>query len=174
MGGSLAGKYGAKLLLLHIIPKAVEEKYPQGAGFASSTSSDYEVMTPGIWTKHPLIVDLADGAHTELRDFAYNNLKDAIPVQINVAVGKPAEEILRVAREEGVDIIVMGTHGRTGVRHLLLGSVAEAVHPSCPLPGVYGAYRASSGPLISIRGEMRREPCHYRDRLPPETSPFPR
>jgi universal stress protein A len=44
-----------------------------------------------------------------------------------VAVGRPAEEILRVAEEAGVDLIVMGTHGRTGLRHVLLGSVAEAV-----------------------------------------------
>jgi universal stress protein A len=133
-GASLAGKYGAKLLLLHVIPKAVEEVYPQGAGFAGPTSSYSEVMAPGIWTKHPLIIDLVDSAHTELRDFAYKNLKDAVPVQVNVAVGKPAEEILRVAREERVDLIAMGTHGRTGLRHLLLGSVAEAVIRAAPCP----------------------------------------
>jgi universal stress protein A len=57
-----------------------------------------------------------------------------MPMESKVAVGKPAEEILPVAREEGVDVIVMGTHGRTGVRHLLLGSVAEEVtrHAPCP------------------------------------------
>ena len=134
MGASLAGKYGAKLLLLHVIPKAVEEVYPRGAGFAGPTSSYDEVMAPDIWMKHPLIIDLVDRAHTELRDFAYKNLKDAVPVQVNVAAGKPAEEILRVAREEGIDLIVMGTHGRTGARHLLLGSVAEAVTHAAPCP----------------------------------------
>ena len=134
-GASLAGKYGAKLLLLHVIPKAVEEMYPEGTGFVSPTSSYYEGMAPGIWTKHPIIIDLVDNAHTELRDFAYKNLEDAVPVQANVAVGKPAEEILRVARDEKVDLIVMGTHGRTGLRHLLLGSVAEEVtrHAPCPV-----------------------------------------
>ena len=39
-----------------------------------------------------------------------------------------------MAREEKVDLIVMGTHGRTGVRHLLLGSVAEAVSRRAPCP----------------------------------------
>jgi nucleotide-binding universal stress UspA family protein len=107
---------------------------PKRAGFAGLTSSYYEVMAPGIWTKHPLIIDLVDRAHTELRDFAYKNLKDAVPLQVNVAVGKPAEEILRVAREEKVDLIIMGTHGRTGVRHLLLGSVAEAITRAAPCP----------------------------------------
>jgi nucleotide-binding universal stress UspA family protein len=39
-----------------------------------------------------------------------------------------------VAQEEGVDLIVMGTHGRTGLRHVLLGSVAEAVVRAAPCP----------------------------------------
>ncbi len=58
-----------------------------------------------------------------------------MPQESRVGVGKPAEEILRVAREEGVDLIVMGTHGHTGLRHLLLGSVAEEVtrHAPCPV-----------------------------------------
>jgi nucleotide-binding universal stress UspA family protein len=76
-----------------------------------------------------------DTAQTELRDFAVTHLQDAVPVQVHIAVGKPAEEIVRVAQEEGVDLVVMGTHGRTGVRHLLLGSVAEDVtrHAPCPV-----------------------------------------
>jgi universal stress protein A len=51
-----------------------------------------------------------------------------------IAVGKPAEEILCVAGEEAMDLILMGTHGRTGVRHLLLGSVAEEVTRQAPCP----------------------------------------
>jgi nucleotide-binding universal stress UspA family protein len=134
-GASLAGKYGAKLLLLHVIPTAVEEVYPEATGWLSPTPSYYEFRAPGIWTKRPLIIDRVDTAHTELRDFASKHLKDAVPAQVHIAVGKPSEEILRVAREEGVDLIIMGTHGRTGVRHLLLGSVAEDVtrHAPCPV-----------------------------------------
>ncbi len=134
-GASLAGKYGAKLLLLHVIPTAVEEVYPERTGLLSPTPSYYEFRAPGIWTKHPIIIDRVDTAHTELCDFAAKHLKDAVPVQVHIAVGKPSEEILRVAREEGVDLIIMGTHGRTGVRHLLLGSVAEDVtrHAPCPV-----------------------------------------
>jgi nucleotide-binding universal stress UspA family protein len=95
------------------------------------------VRAPGThsFRRQPIIIDLVDKAHTELHDFADKNLKDIAPVQFKVAVGRPAEEIQRVAREEKVDLIVMGTHGRTGVRHLLLGSVAEAVtrHAPCPV-----------------------------------------
>jgi nucleotide-binding universal stress UspA family protein len=136
-GASLAEKYRAKLLLLHVIPKAVEEVSPAGGGFVSPTASFHEVRVPGTQPsmRQPIIIDLVDTTHTELQDFAGKNLKDTVPVQVQVAVGKPAEEILRVAREGKVGLIVMGTHGRTGVRHLLLGSVAEAVtrHAPCPV-----------------------------------------
>jgi nucleotide-binding universal stress UspA family protein len=57
-------------------------------------------------------------------------------VNVKIAVGKPAEEILRVAGEEAVDLIVMGTHGHAGVAHLLrLGSTAETVvrTAACPV-----------------------------------------
>ena len=49
--------------------------------------------------------------------------------------GDPADEIVDFARRENIDLIVMGTHGRTGLDHVLLGSVAEAVvrHAHCPV-----------------------------------------
>jgi nucleotide-binding universal stress UspA family protein len=135
-GASLAEKYGGKLLLLHVIPKAAEEVFPECGSFGSPASSFSEVKTPDTQSfRQPLIIDLVDTAHTELHDFAEKNLTDIAPEQVVVAVGRPPEEILRVAREEKVDLVVMGTHGRTGVRHLLLGSVAEAVtrHAPCPV-----------------------------------------
>jgi nucleotide-binding universal stress UspA family protein len=51
----------------------------------------------------------------------------AIPVEHVFLQGDPAAQILAYAREAGVDLIVMGTHGRTGLERLLLGSVAEKV-----------------------------------------------
>ncbi|HEX9870129.1 MAG TPA: universal stress protein [Candidatus Tectomicrobia bacterium] len=146
-GGSLAEKYGAKLLLLHVIPKSVEEVFREGGVFVSSTSSFHEVRAPDTqsFRRHPIIIDLVDTAHTELQDFADKNLKDTVAVQVKVAVGRPAEEILCVAREEKVDLIVMGTHGHTGLRHLLLGSVAEAVtrHAPCPVFTVRFGFEAA-------------------------------
>lgn len=49
--------------------------------------------------------------------------------------GSPADEIVRVAEEEQVDMIVIGTHGRTGLKRLLMGSTAEAVmrNAKCPV-----------------------------------------
>src|SRR5262245_36501796 len=49
-------------------------------------------------------------------------------------VGSPAETIVEYAREHGFDVIVMGTHGRSGVSHLLMGSVAEQVIRQAPCP----------------------------------------
>jgi universal stress protein A len=147
-GASLAGKYGAKLLLLQAMPKAVERVFPEGAGFVSPTSSFSEGMAVGSQSfgRQSIIVDSVDRTQTELRDFADKHLKEAVPMQVRVAVGKAAEEILRVAREEKVDLIVMGTHGRTGVRHLLLGSVAEEVtrHAPCPVFTVHSGRDAAA------------------------------
>jgi nucleotide-binding universal stress UspA family protein len=61
--------------------------------------------------------------------------------------GLPASEILKYAREFGADAIVLGTHGRTGVNRLLMGSVAEA------------ALREASVPVIVVR-ERERVPAH--------------
>ena len=48
--------------------------------------------------------------------------------------GRPADEIVQLAVDENVDLIVMATHGRTGLGHLLMGSVAEAVVRAAPCP----------------------------------------
>jgi nucleotide-binding universal stress UspA family protein len=136
-GASLAAKYEAKLILLHVVPKALEMVYPQGFGWESAPASIYGGVPPGKQPSgaQPIVIDLVDRGQTQLDDFAAQYLKAPVPMQIKVTVGKPAEEILRVAREEKVDLVVMGTHGRTGLRHLVLGSVAAEVarHAPCPV-----------------------------------------
>ena len=54
--------------------------------------------------------------------------------QTLVAYGAPFDRIITTARDQGVDLIVMGTHGRTGLPHLFLGSVAERVVRLAPCP----------------------------------------
>lgn len=54
--------------------------------------------------------------------------------QLHVRTGNPDVEILQVAKQIGADLIVMATHGRRGIRHLILGSVAEAVVREAPCP----------------------------------------
>lgn len=58
-----------------------------------------------------------------------------VPFTHRLAMGEPASEICRIASEEKADLIVLGTHGRTGLFRLLMGSVAESVlrHAPCPV-----------------------------------------
>ncbi len=58
----------------------------------------------------------------------------ALPVRARVLLGDPPLEIARFAGEEGYDVVVLGTHGRTGLSRLLLGSVAEKVLRRAPVP----------------------------------------
>jgi nucleotide-binding universal stress UspA family protein len=58
----------------------------------------------------------------------------AVPCERKLISGSPAETIVELAAAENVDLIVMGTHGRTGLRRLLMGSVAEAVIRTAPCP----------------------------------------
>jgi len=59
---------------------------------------------------------------------------DAVPVETAIVEGSPARDINTYAAENPCDLIVMGTHGRSGVDRLLLGSVAERVVRSSPVP----------------------------------------
>jgi universal stress protein A len=56
-----------------------------------------------------------------------STLDHSVPVESRTARGAPAETIATLAEQEACDLIVMGTHGRTGLRHMLLGSVTERV-----------------------------------------------
>jgi nucleotide-binding universal stress UspA family protein len=60
---------------------------------------------------------------------------ESVPYEHHLIVGDPASAITRLAEDENADMIVMGTHGRTGLSRLLMGSVAESVvrHASCPV-----------------------------------------
>ena len=59
---------------------------------------------------------------------------EAIVVTSQVCAGQPAAAIVKAAGDRAVDIIVLGTHGRHGVAHLMLGSVAEHVVRTAPCP----------------------------------------
>ena len=127
-GVSLAQKYGAKLLLLHVIPEVLEE--------VSARESAGE----------QLVIDLTAEVEAQLHEIARQGLKEGVAVDVRVADGEPADAILRMARQEKVDLIVMGTHGRTGLSHLLLGSTAEAV------------VRAAACPVFTVRASATHAP----------------
>lgn len=72
----------------------------------------------------------------------------SVPYEHRLLMGDPAGAIVGLAEEENVDLIVMGTHGRTGFSRVLLGSVAEAVvrRASCPVLMVKQPQEAEAEP----------------------------
>jgi len=58
----------------------------------------------------------------------------AVPFEHRLTMGDPAAEVVRIAAEDKVEMIVMGTHGRTGLTRMLMGSVAEAIVRRSPCP----------------------------------------
>ena len=115
----LAEACGASLDLLHVVP------------------NPYVSDASGLYTSLPqaFLDDFEREARTRLEETLTAVEQGTFTVQYAVQTGDPLVEIVEYARHAPVDLIVMGTHGRTGVSHLLLGSVAERVvrTASCPV-----------------------------------------
>lgn len=77
--------------------------------------------------------EIVAGAEKTMETYLEENFSD-MDVDGRVVTGYAAEEILKAVEEEGVDLVVMGTHGRTGIDRILFGSVAEKVVKSSPKP----------------------------------------
>jgi nucleotide-binding universal stress UspA family protein len=84
----------------------------------------------------------------ELRKIQAKDPAVRVEHEVIVADRPDAEHILRILRERGCDLIVMGTHGRTGLKHLLFGSVTEDVvrRAHCPVMVVKAPARAAGAP----------------------------
>jgi nucleotide-binding universal stress UspA family protein len=77
-----------------------------------------------------------------------------LPFAHRLSMGDPAGEIVRLAGEEGAEMIVLGTHGRTGMTRLLMGSVAEAIVRRAPCPVL--VYRETAATLAGRKPEPAR------------------
>ena len=116
---SLAEEYEAKLFLLHVIEDISNAAY-------------FDMLTAP-----PL-----DDMYGEMEKQAWNHLNAAIPEKKREIIkweplvhrGMPALEIVHAAEELGVGLIVLGTHGRSGLKHIIFGSVAEKVVRMAPCP----------------------------------------
>ena len=89
--------------------------------------------------------------------------KEPIHFNVHARIGKPAEEILELAREVGADLIIVGSHGRKGVERLVLGSVSEKVvrEAGCTVE----VARAKSYEYVELADVREVEPHHHY--LPP-------
>jgi nucleotide-binding universal stress UspA family protein len=121
----LAGRFGASVTLLHVI---------QPPGFTLPEG----MVVAGADVFAELQRDVADALQAAR---AEAERLGAASVEVDTAVGATHPEIVRYAEEHRHDLIVMGTHGRTGIAHALLGSTAERVvrHAPCPVLTVRAA-----------------------------------
>jgi nucleotide-binding universal stress UspA family protein len=115
--------HGARLLLLHIIdlPHAIK---PDTVIVPDATGAPVNVREYAV-----------SSAEEHLQDIVERLAKDGVTATPFIRVGNPVDEINRFVDEEKVGLIVMGTHGRTGLQHLLIGSVTERVvrTATCPV-----------------------------------------
>ena len=90
-----------------------------------------------IYVPHPSVRDfegeLVQGAEKKLKEFVDEHFQGVSPKE-KVVLGDAAEEILNYVRSEGIDLVIMGTHGRKGLEKIVFGSVAERVLHKSPVP----------------------------------------
>jgi nucleotide-binding universal stress UspA family protein len=134
------------LSIRHILlPTDFSEQSVAAFHLASALARDHQACITVLHVRETPVVPFAEfGAvppldvppRTELLEkLAHFEPADrSINVEYFVADGVPAEEIVRTATDRGCDLIVMGTHGRTGLGRLLMGSVAEEVMRKAPCP----------------------------------------
>jgi nucleotide-binding universal stress UspA family protein len=96
-------------------------------------------MTDFVPSPPDLSEELQQAAMARLNEVAEEARESGIRVDVHLRLGLPSESILEAARELQADLIVMGTRGLSGIRHLLLGSTAERVvqHADCPVLTVH-------------------------------------
>jgi nucleotide-binding universal stress UspA family protein len=116
---ALATAFGARIHVLHVL----------------------EDLAAHAWTTEVYVAALP-GVHEEMEKQGRERLdalfsaedRTTYQARTELRTGSPFVEIIRYAREENIDLIVMGTHGRGPIAHMLLGSVAERVVRKAPCP----------------------------------------
>jgi len=93
--------------------------------------------------------DLIESAREQLELHVEQNVDRDVPYDARVVAQSPVEAILEQACDTGADLIVMGTHGRSGVRRLIIGSITEAVIPLATVPVIAVNFAASEHVKVS-------------------------
>ena len=113
-----AAKFDAKVYLVHVVD-TVPLIGPDGG--------------PSYMT---VAHEVDKDATQELKHFAAKHLGSVKKLELIICEGDPRLEVLKLLEKENIDLIVMATHGRTGLAHVILGSVAERVVQNSPVPVV--------------------------------------
>ncbi len=133
-GVALAKEFGAKLYLCHVVDLSSVAMY--GEGFSD-----------------PLMLE------SKITDYAHKHLEDLIgdtdiAWESLTSVGHTADEIAMIAKEKGADLVVCATHGRSGLKRLILGSVTERLMRTLPCP-MYIVRSLEREPAAPVRAEMK-------------------
>ena len=119
-GCALAERFGAELHVLHVFEDPIERAKEDG--FTSVINDELQRAQETF----------KDGTNKKLEKLPGLEWQKKINTVREMRAGYPYVEIIQYAKQSFIDLIVMGTHGRTGIPHLLLGSVAEKVVRNAP------------------------------------------
>jgi|SaaInl7_200m_RNA_FD_contig_21_1501420_length_614_multi_18_in_0_out_0_1 nucleotide-binding universal stress UspA family protein len=111
--------------------------------------NDYGYFSPELHQK--IVTESEKRAKMELEEFWTAIPEPKVEATLINIKGDPFTEIIRYAKDKSMDLIIMGTHGRTGLKHIVMGSVAEKV------------VRYSPQPVLTIK----RHDYHF-DMIPPD------
>ena len=116
---SFAEEYGATLVIVHVIEEVAKAMY-------------FDMLqAPPL---ADLMADIEKQAERALKDLVPEEHREKLTIEHVIRKGVPFLEIVRCAEEMKADMIVCGTHGRTGLKHALFGSVAEKIVRKSPCP----------------------------------------
>ena len=123
MANEFALKFGSEIILLNVHRPVPHLPQPRiDSADLNFDMSEYEQR-------------VAEEAKANLARFGASILDDSITPRLEIRMGRPAKQILAYAEEEKVGAIFIATHGRTGLAHMVFGSVAEMVvrYAQCPV-----------------------------------------
>ena len=116
---SFARDYKAKLVLMHVVNEAI---FSEGLSLARAIAPE------------ALGQEMADEADRRLKMLIPADQRAGLDVEMVILHGMPFLEVIRYAKANDVDLIVIGTHGRSGMDHIIFGSTAEKVVRKAPCP----------------------------------------
>jgi nucleotide-binding universal stress UspA family protein len=133
LAADIAEASRSRLYLLHVIDNPFDELYMTSITQADPAAIDFYQTE---FLRRPKILRATE-AHSQvlLKQFCHDTVEHVSKVRYLVSSGNPFDKILEAAEGHRIDLIVLATHGRTGIKRLLIGNVAEKVvrHALCPV-----------------------------------------
>ena len=115
---NFAKSFNAEIILVYVVEPVI---YPPDFSMG-------QIAMPSI------TAEWDDRARDELQKLAKSEINEIANVKTIIKTGKPFVEIIETAKEENIDLIIIATHGHSGVEHILFGSTAEKVVRKAPCP----------------------------------------